>query len=134
VSIQRQRERARRFLENFNHPDPHVFQELIAQDFTFQIVSSMKEFPPIRGRDEFVEREVATLNRLFPQGLNLRIEAIICEGPHVAVLARCDTIANNGKPYQQRYNFYLRFEGDLIAEGREYNDTDLIRRVFVDQA
>jgi hypothetical protein len=24
----------------------------------------------------------------------------------------------------------IRFEGDLIAEGREYNDTDLVREVF----
>ena len=81
---------------------------------------------------QFAEQEVATLGRLFPQGLNLTIQTMICEGPHVAVLARCDTIADNGRPYQQRYNFYLRFEGDLIAEGREYNDTDLIRRVFID--
>jgi uncharacterized protein len=132
VDVAKQRERARRFLENFNHPDPPVFEQMVTDDFTFEIVSSMAEFPPIRGRREFVEREVATLRRLFPQGLNLTIETIICEGPHVAVLARCDTIANNGKRYQQRYNFYLRFEGDLIAEGREYNDTDLIRKIFIE--
>ena len=132
MNIQQQRERARKFLENFNHPDPQVFEQLVTQDFTFEIVSAMKEFPPIRGRREFVEKEVATLRRLFPQGLNLAIEAIICEGPHAAVLAHCDTVAHNGKQYQQRYNFYLRFDGELIAEGREYNDTELIRRVFVD--
>ena len=133
MDVEKQRERARRFLENFNRPDPDTFDHLIADDFTFQIVSSMQEFPPLRGRREFIEKEVSTLRRLFPQGLNLTIEKIICEGPHVAVLARCDTIANNGKRYQQRYNFYLRFEGDLIAEGREYNDTDLVRKVFLEQ-
>jgi ketosteroid isomerase-like protein len=37
----------------------------------------------------------------------------------------------NGKPYRQRYAFYLRFEGDRIAEGREYNDTNLVREVFI---
>jgi ketosteroid isomerase-like protein len=132
VNIQQQRDRARKFLENFNHPDPQVFERLVTQDFTFEIVSAMKEFPPIRGRREFVEKEVATLRRLFPQGLNLAIEAIICEGPHATVLANCDTVAHNGRQYQQRYNFYLRFDGELIAEGREYNDTELIRRVFVD--
>jgi len=127
-----QRERARKFLENFNHADPQVFEEAVTDDFTFQIVSSMEEFPPLRGRREFIEKEVATLRRLFPNGLNLTLETIICEGPHVAALAHCDTIAGNGKRYQQRYHFYLRFEGDLIAEGREYNDTDLVRKVFLD--
>ena len=127
-----QSERARRFLENFNHADPKVFEEMVTADFTFEIVSSMNEFPRLNGRREFVEKEIATLRRLFPRGLNLTIERILCDGPHAAVLASCDTIANNGRRYRQRYNFYLRFEGDLIAEGREYNDTDLVRKVFLD--
>jgi ketosteroid isomerase-like protein len=132
VDIEKQRERARQFLENFNHADPRVFEEAVTDDFTFEIVSSMREFPPLRGLREFVEKEVATLRRLFPQGLNLTVETIICEGPHVAALAHCDTIAFNGKRYQQRYHFYLRFGGERIAEGRECNDTDLIRKVFLE--
>ena len=132
LDMEKQRELARQFLENFNRADPDIFNHLIADDFTFEIVSSMNEFPPLRGRHEFIEKEVATLRRLFPRGLNLTIERLICDGPHVAALACCDTIANNGKRYQQRYNFYLRFEDDLIAEGREYNDTDLIRKVFLE--
>jgi len=132
LNEEKQRERARQFLENFNQADPATFEYLITDNFTFQIVSSMDEFPALRGRREFIEKEVATLRRLFPRGLNLTVETLICDGPHVAALARCDTIANNGRRYQQRYNFYLRFEGDLIAEGREYNDTDLIRKVFLE--
>jgi uncharacterized protein len=132
LETDKQRELARKFLENFNRADSGVFEEAVTDDFTFEIVSSMDEFPPLRGRQEFIEKEVATLRRLFPQGLNLTIETIICEGPHVAAVARCDTIANNGKRYQQRYNFYLRFQGERIAEGREYNDTDLIRKVFLE--
>jgi ketosteroid isomerase-like protein len=37
----------------------------------------------------------------------------------------------NGRRYVQRYHFYLRFEGELIAEGLEYNDTNLVREVFL---
>ena len=132
MDIQQQHERASRFLENFNHAEPKIFEDLVTEEFTFQIVSSMVEFPPLRGRREFVEKEVATLKRLFPHGLNLTVDTIICEGPHAAALAHCDTVASNGKRYRQSYNFYLRFEGDLIAEGREYNDTDLIRKVFLE--
>ena len=47
------------------------------------------------------------------------------------VRAAADTTAMNGRRYHQRYNFFLRFEGDLIAEGREYNDTNLVREVFL---
>lgn len=126
-----QKQRAIRFLENFNHPDPKIFEELITEDFTFEIVSALKEFPPIRGRANFASVETANLLKLFPNGLRMKLGTIICEGPHVALLAEADTVAANGRPYRQRYNFYLRFDGDKIAEGREYNDTNLIREVFL---
>jgi len=126
-----QKQAAVRFLENLNHPDPAVFEELIAENFTFQIVSALKEFPPVRGREHFAATECATLKRLFPSGLKLKIETVICEGPHVAVLAEADTVADNGRRYHQRYNFYFRFEGERIVEGREYNDTNLVREVFL---
>jgi ketosteroid isomerase-like protein len=126
-----QRTAAIRFLENLNHANPAVFEELIAEDFRFEIVSGLSEFPPIHGRRNFAATECATLKRLFPSGLKLKIETVICDGPHVAIIAEADTIAHNGRRYHQRYNFYLRFEGDRIAEGREYNDTNLVREVFL---
>src|SRR5712692_7078345 len=113
-----QKQRAIRFLENFNRADPALFEELITDDFKFEIVSTLKEFPPIHGRRNFSATECATLKSLFPGGLNIKLETVICEGPHVAVLAEADTIAANGRRYHQRYNFYLRFEDERIAEGR----------------
>jgi uncharacterized protein len=126
-----QKTAALRFVENFNHADEKVFVELITEDFKFEIVSGLAAFPPIHGRENFASTEAATLKRLFPDGLKLEVETVICEGTHVAVLASADTVASNGREYCQRYNFYLRFEGDLIAEGREYNDTNLVREVFL---
>lgn len=125
------RERAIRFLENFNHPDPRVFEELITEDFRFEMITTMKEFAPVRGKADFARAETERLNALFPRGLRMKLGTIICEGPHVAVQAACDTVAMNGRPYVQRYHFYLRFEGELIAEGLEYNDTNLVREVFL---
>ncbi|MGH8011185.1 MAG: nuclear transport factor 2 family protein [Candidatus Binataceae bacterium] len=126
-----QKQLAIKFLDNFNHADPEVFASLVTDDFSFEIVSSLKEFPPILGGREFAAREAQTLKRLFPEGLKLTFETLICEGPHVIVLAQADTLAMNGRHYRQRYAFYLRFEGARIAEGREYNDTNLVREVFL---
>jgi ketosteroid isomerase-like protein len=126
-----QKERARRFLENFNEADPKVFAELITEDFTFEIMSGLKEFPPMHGRDTFAYGESTALKQLFPHGLKLKLGRIISEGQDVVVLAEADTVGIKDRPYRQRYAFYLRFEGDLIAEGREYNDTNLVREVFL---
>ncbi len=131
MTAEEQKRRAIRFLENFNHPDQRVFEELITDDFTFEIVTAIKDFPPARGKAEFAAGETERLKALFPNGLKMKLGTIICEGPHVAVQAEADTVAMNGRPYKQRYHFYLRFEGDLIAEGREYNDTNLVREVFL---
>jgi ketosteroid isomerase-like protein len=120
-----------RFLENFNRADPAAFAELITEDFTFEIMSDLPEFPPARGRENFAKGESAALKQLFPDGLGLRLTTVISEGPHVVVLGEASPIAAKGRPYIQRYAFYLRFEGDLIAEGREYNDTNLVRKVFL---
>jgi len=125
------KERAIRFLENFNHPDPQVFAELITDDFSFAMITTMKEFAPVRGKATFARIETERLNALFPDGLRMKVDTVICEGPRVAVQARCDTVAMNGRRYVQRYHFYLRFEGDLIAEALEYNDTNLVREVFL---
>ncbi len=125
------KERAIRFLENFNHPDPRVFEELITDDFTFEMITTMKEFAPVRGKAAFARAETERLIALFPDGLKMKLGTVICEGPHVAVQAACDTIAMNGSRYVQRYHFYLRFEGELIAEGLEYNDTNLVREIFL---
>lgn len=123
--------RAIRFLENFNHADPAVFAELVTENFRFEIVSNLSGFPPIAGRENFAATECATLRRLFPNGLKLRIEHALCDGPLVVATAVADTVAMNGRQYRQRYCFVLRFEGELIAEGREYNDTNLVREVFL---
>jgi ketosteroid isomerase-like protein len=131
VDSNERKQRAIKFLENFNHADPEVFASLVTEDFRFEIVSGLKEFPPIIGGSEFAVKEAQTLRQLFPEGLKLRLDTVIGEGGHVVVLAHADTLAMNGKPYRQRYAFYLRFDGDRIAEGREYNDTNLVREVFI---
>ncbi|MFZ1119469.1 MAG: nuclear transport factor 2 family protein, partial [Candidatus Binataceae bacterium] len=77
------------------------------------------EFAPVRGKADFARAETERLNALFPGGLRMKLGTIICEGTHVAVQAACDTVAMNGRRYLQRYHFYLRFEGELIAEGLE---------------
>jgi len=73
----------------------------------------------------------ATLKAMFPNGLNLKFHTTIAEGPHVAIQAESDTTASNGKKYANRYHFYFLFNGDKIAQVREYNDVNHVREVFM---
>ena len=131
MNLEQQKERALTFLKNFEKPDPKVFEDLITDDFEFEMMGRLPGVAPTRGKDAYVKNTPKLLKAMFPNGLNMKFHSTIAEGPHVAIQAECDTVAMNGRRYVQRYHFYLRFEGELIAEGLEYNDTNLVRDVFL---
>ncbi|MGC1676755.1 MAG: nuclear transport factor 2 family protein [Candidatus Binataceae bacterium] len=126
-----QKERALAFLKGFEKPDPKDFDNMITDDFEFEMMSRLPGVNAIRGKAAFLKAMPATLKAMFPNGLNLKFHTTISEGPHVAIQAESDTVAANGKKYQNRYHFYFRFEGDRIALAREYNDTNHVREVFM---
>jgi ketosteroid isomerase-like protein len=126
-----QKERALAFLKSFEKPDPKLYEDLLTDDFEFEMMGRLPGVNAIRGKAAFVKAMPSTLKAMFPNGLNLKFHTTISEGPHVAIQAESDTVAGNGKKYQNRYHFYFRFDGDRIALAREYNDTNHVREVFM---
>ncbi len=126
-----QKERALAFLKSFENPDPKVYENLISDDFEFEMMGRLPGVAPMRGKEGFLKAMPATLKAMFPNGLNMKFHTVLSEGPHVAIQAESDTVAANGRKYQNRYHFYFRFEGDRIAQVREYNDTNHVREVFM---
>jgi ketosteroid isomerase-like protein len=131
VNSAEQKERALTFLKSFEKPDPKNYENLITDDFEFEMMGRLPGLAPIRGKAVFLKAMPATLKAMFPNGLNLKFHTMLSEGAHVAIQAESDTVAANGKKYQNRYHFYFRFEGDRIALVREYNDTNHVREVFM---
>jgi ketosteroid isomerase-like protein len=123
------KELALNFLGDFADPDPVRLATMVANDFQWNVMTRMEGFPPIKGH-EGIKTLAVTLKALMPGGLSLKFGTIICEGDHCAVQAESNATAANGKKYNNRYHFYLRFAGDKIAEVREYCDTNHAREVF----
>jgi ketosteroid isomerase-like protein len=123
------KERALAFLDQMNHPDAKVLSELIADHFEFEF---MMRAPAVKVQthDEFLKWFPKIMKSWFPNGLNMKFDTVIAEGPYVAVQAVADTTAGNGKHYSNRYHFFIRFQGDRIAQAREYNDTNHVRETF----
>jgi len=92
-------------------------------------MTRMQGIPPVKGRDGLLGL-AKIIKAMMPGGLGLKIETVICEGDRCAVQAESNTTASNGKKYNNRYHFDIRFDGDKIAEVREYNDTNHAREVF----
>jgi uncharacterized protein len=123
------KELATDFLTEFEDPDPVRLATMVANDFEWKVMTRMEGIPPVKGHDGL--RNLArVIKAMMPGGLGLKIETIICEGNRCAVQAESNTVAANGKKYNNRYHFDIRFDGDKIAEVREYNDTNHAREVF----
>ena len=131
MNLEQQKESALTFLKNFEKPDPKVFENLIDDNFEFEMMGRLPGISPVRGKEALLKGLPATLKSMFPNGLNMKFGTIIAEGPHVAIQAESDTTAGNGKKYANRYHFYVLFKGDKIAQVREYNDTNHVREVFM---
>lgn len=129
MTAQEQKDRAREFLEMFENPDPAKLETMVADHFDYQMMARMPGSEPVRGK-EGVRQMATMLKAILPNGLNFRFGPILSEGSHVSVQAESDTVAANGNKYQNRYHFYFRFDGDKIAEVKEYCDTDHVRQVF----
>jgi ketosteroid isomerase-like protein len=131
MNLEQQKERALTFLRNFEKPEAKDFEDLITDDFEFEMMGRLPGVAPMRGKDAFLKSTPKMLKAMFPNGLNMKIHTVIAEGPHIAIQAESDTTAGNGKKYANRYHFYMRFKGDKIEQVREYNDTNHVREVFM---
>ena len=123
------KELATEFLCEFEDPDPVRLATMVANDFEWKVMTRMPGMPPVKGH-EGIKNLAKTLKTFMPGGLGLRIDTVICEGDRCAVQAESNTTAMNGMKYNNRYHFDIRFDGDKIAEVREYCDTNHAREVF----
>jgi len=123
------KELATDFLSEFEDPDPVRLATMVANDFEWKVMTRMEGIPPVKGHDGLLNL-AKMIKAMMPGGLGLKIETIICEGDRCAIQAESNTVAANGKKYNNRYHFDIRFDGDKIAEVREYNDTNHAREVF----
>ena len=123
------KELATEFLSEFEDPDPVRLATMVSNDFEWIVMTRMEGMAPTKGH-EGLKNLAKGIKVMMPGGLGLKIYTIICEGNRCAIQAESNTLAANGKKYNNRYHFDIRFDGDKIAEVREYCDTNHAREVF----
>ena len=129
MTASEKKELATDFLTEFRDPDPARLATMISNDFEWKVMTRMEGTGPVKGHDG-LRTFVKQIKTMMPGGLGITIDTVICEGDRCAVQAESNTTAANGKKYNNRYHFDIRFDGDKIAEVREYCDTNHAREVF----
>src|SRR5258708_35718223 len=95
MNVEQQKERALTFLKNFEKPDVKVFENLIDDNFEFEMMGRLPGISPVRGKEALLKGLPATLKPMFTNGLKIKFDTIIAEGPHVAIQAESATTAAN---------------------------------------
>lgn len=130
MNIEQEKEKARTFILTLQKPDAKFLGELLADNFEFEMMGRLPGIEPMHGKDAFI-KAMSQTKATFPNGLEMIVHTVIAEGPHVAIQAESNGITASGKKYANRYHFYFRFEGDKLAQLREYNDVNHVREVFM---
>lgn len=125
-----QKERAVEFLSMLENPDPAKIEPIVADNFEWRVMTRMQGFAPVKGK-EALKGFAKGLKAMMPHGLNMKYGTVFSEGNNVSVQCESNTTAANGRKYSNLYHFYVKFEGDRIAQVLEYCDTNHAREVFV---
>ena len=79
-------------------------------------VSGLKDRPRI-------ERMLANLRKVFPDGMEGSIDGVTAEGERVAIEARSTARSATGPIYRNQYHFLLQVRAGRVVQVREYMDT-----------
>ena len=66
----------------------------------------------------------------FPKGIRFEVHNLTAEGDRVAIEAESFAVHVSGKPYNNKYHFFMRLKDGLITEFKEYMDTELVTKIL----
>jgi ketosteroid isomerase-like protein len=130
MTPEQQKERAVEFLSMLENPDPAKIEPMVADNFEWRVMTRMPGFAPVKGK-EGLRGFAKGLKTMMPNGVNMKFGTVFSEANNVSVQCESNTTAANGRKYNNLYHFYLKFDGDRIAQVLEYCDTNHAREVFV---
>lgn len=110
----------------------HDDYEFLSMEVADEWQENGKTFSGRLNKAQYLEFGVPACQRVTRGGMNFTFELAACDGDHVFLLGNSNAIGHNGKPYNNVYCWYFRFEGDKIIHKREYRDTHHSRLVLFD--
>jgi ketosteroid isomerase-like protein len=70
------------------------------------------------------------LNKILKEGVVLRVTNVLVDGDSAVVETESLSTALNGKPFNNRYCWIVRFSDGTIVEVRAYLDSALVERLI----
>jgi hypothetical protein len=106
------------------------FLDLLADDATWTIIGSTPWSGAYRGKQAILTSLLGPLRARLESPMRTHALRMIAEGDLVAVEGRGENRTKEGLAYQNQYCWIFEFRGGLVANLREYADTELFRHVL----
>lgn len=110
--------------------DQDTFFAHVADDVDWTVMGTHPLAGKYHSKVSFVESTFGRLNPRLREGVVLTVEHVIADGDWAAVELAARSTQNNGRPFDNRYCWVCRFDGDVIVEVRAYLDSALVRETI----
>ena len=126
--IERNKEIAKKFFVSMSNGDIAAIIDSYAEDVKIYTMGNTL----ISGvSDKARAKEFAgSVLGAFPQGIRFVVHNLTAEGDRVAIEAESFATHVSGKPYNNKYHFFMRLRDGLITEFKEYMDTEMVTEVL----
>ena len=115
---------------NLENGRSDAFFDHVAEDVNWTVMGTHPLAGTYHTKADFLAHTFARLNKLLKEGVVLRVTNLLVDGDTAAVEMESLSTALNGKPFDNRYCWIVRFSGETIVEVRAYLDSALVQRVI----
>jgi ketosteroid isomerase-like protein len=106
------------------------FFEHVADDVNWTVMGTHPLAGTYHTKADFLAHTFARLDKILKEGVVLRVTNILVDGDSAAVEMESLSTALNGKPFDNRYCWIVRFSDGTIVEVRAYLDSALVQRLI----
>jgi uncharacterized protein len=112
--------------------DGKEFFDHVAEDVDWIVEGTHPLAGHYRSKSDFLAHTFEKLDKVLPQGAQLRVEHTLVSGDWAVVELRSDATAKNGLRFDNRYCWVCRIVNGTIVEVRAYLDSALVARLFAE--
>jgi uncharacterized protein len=115
---------------NLENGKSDAFFEHVADDVNWTVMGSHPLAGTYHTKADFLAHTFARLDKILKEGVVLRVTNIMVDGDSAAVEMESLSTALNGKAFDNRYCWIVRFSDGTIVEVRAYLDSALVERLI----
>jgi uncharacterized protein len=115
---------------NLENGKSDAFFEHVADDVNWTVMGSHPLAGTYHTKADFLAHTFARLDKILKEGVVLRVTNIMVDGDSAAVEMESLSTALNGKAFDNRYCWIVRFSDGTIVEVRAYLDSALVQRLI----